>query len=102
MDDEITVFLAKADESLAAASSEFANGRYNSCANRCYYACFQAAIAGLLRAEIRPTGRSQQWGHDFVQAEFVRQLINRRKRYSPELRTVLRGASGQPQAPPGR
>jgi len=45
------VFLAKAEESLAGAESEFVNGRYNNCANRCYYASFQAAIAA----------RSQPW-----------------------------------------
>lgn len=89
MDGDIEVFIAKAEESLATAASEFANGRYNSCANRCYYACFQAAIAALLQEGIRPAGRTQQWGHEFVQAEFVRQLINRRKRIPSELRSVL-------------
>jgi uncharacterized protein (UPF0332 family) len=48
MEDDITIYLAKASESLLTAESEFVNGRYNSCANRCYYACFQAAIAALL------------------------------------------------------
>ena len=37
MDDDATVYLAKATESLLTAESEFVNGRYNSCANRCYY-----------------------------------------------------------------
>jgi uncharacterized protein (UPF0332 family) len=49
MEQDITIYLAKATESLLTAESEFANGRYNSCANRCYYACFQAAIAALIR-----------------------------------------------------
>ena len=56
MEQDITIYLAKATESLQTAESEFANGRYNSCANRCYYACFQAAIAALLREGIRPRG----------------------------------------------
>jgi uncharacterized protein (UPF0332 family) len=56
MEDDATVFLAKAAESLLTAESEFANGRYNSCANRCYYACFQAAIAALIQKGIRPLG----------------------------------------------
>jgi uncharacterized protein (UPF0332 family) len=81
------VFLVKAEESLAGAESEFANGRYNNCANRCYYACFQAAIAALLRAGIQPSG--DQWSHTFVQGQFVGQLINWRKVYSGELRDVL-------------
>jgi uncharacterized protein (UPF0332 family) len=86
MEDDITIYLAKATESLQTAESEFANGRYNSCANRCYYACFQAAIAALLLEGIRPRA---QWSHEFVQAQLVGVLINQRKRYAPELRRVL-------------
>ncbi|MBI2939489.1 MAG: HEPN domain-containing protein [Chloroflexi bacterium] len=89
MVDVADVFLAKAEESLAGAESEFANGRHNNCANRCYYACFQAAICALLGAGIRPHGTHAQWGHDFVQAAFVGQLINRRKLYPENLRDVL-------------
>ena len=50
------IFLAKAEESLAGAESEYANGRYNNCANRCYYACFQetsCAAGAPLRMESR-------------------------------------------------
>src|SRR5919109_1390671 len=86
MEQDITIYLAKAAESLLTAESEFVNGRYNSCANRCYYACFQAAIAALLLEGIRPAG---QWSHAFVQAQLVGVLINQRKRYDPELRRVL-------------
>jgi uncharacterized protein (UPF0332 family) len=86
MEDDITIYLAKASESLLTAESEFVNGRYNSCANRCYYACFQAAIAALLSEGIRPRG---QWSHAFVQAQLVGVLINQRKRYDPQLRRVL-------------
>jgi uncharacterized protein (UPF0332 family) len=83
------VFLEKAEESLAGATSEFVNDRHNNTANRCYYACFQAAIYALSRAGIRPPGGSSEWGHDFVQAQFAGQLINRRKLYPTELRTTL-------------
>jgi uncharacterized protein (UPF0332 family) len=86
MEPDITIYLAKANESLQTAESEFVNGRYNSCANRCYYACFQAAIAALLREGIRPAG---QWSHAFVQGQLVGVLINQRKRYDPQLRRVL-------------
>jgi uncharacterized protein (UPF0332 family) len=86
MDQDITIYLAKATESLLTAESEFANGRYNSCANRCYYACFQAAIAALILEGIRPRA---QWSHEFVQAQFVGVLITQRKRYGTELRRVL-------------
>ena len=43
------IYLEKAEENLAAAKSEFAHGRYNSCASRAYYSCFQAAIHALIR-----------------------------------------------------
>jgi uncharacterized protein (UPF0332 family) len=82
-------FLAKAELSLAGAESEFANRRYDNCANRAYYACFQAAIAALLRAGIGPNTRTGRWRHDFVQAAFAGELVNRRKVYSTSLRTVL-------------
>src|SRR6266511_3778024 len=80
------VFGLKSLESLAGAESEYVNGRFNTCANRCYYACFQAAIAALLREGIRPRG---QWSHAFVQAQLVGVVINQRKRYDPQLRRVL-------------
>ena len=86
MEQDITIYLVKATESLLTAESEFVNGRYNSCANRCYYACFQAAIAALLREGIRPRG---QWSHEFVQGQFVGVLINQRHLYDTQLRRVL-------------
>jgi len=84
------IYLDKAEENLAAAESEFANRRYNSCTSRCYYACFQAAIYALIQAGMRPSGREEQWGHNFVQAQFNGELINRRKLYPGSLRDVLR------------
>jgi uncharacterized protein (UPF0332 family) len=86
MDQDITIYLAKAEESLRTAESEFANGRYNSCANRCYYACFQSAIAALLAEGIRARG---QWSHEFVQGQFVGRLINQRHLYETQMRRVL-------------
>src|SRR3954453_7092750 len=86
MEHDITIYLAKATESLLTAESEFVNGRYNSCANRCYYACFQAAIAALLAEGIRARG---QWSHEFVQGQFVGALINQRLLYETPLRRVL-------------
>lgn len=83
------LFLDKAQESLDGAESEFANRRYNNAANRCYYACFQAAVHALRRAGIQPPGRKDQWGHDFVQAQFIGELINRRKLYPGDLRQTL-------------
>lgn len=82
-------YLRKAQESLETAISELTNRRFNSCANRCYYACFQAAIAALLRVGIRSTGRRNDWPHPFVQAQFIGQLVNRRHLYAVDLRTIL-------------
>ena len=82
-------FLAKARESLAGASSEIESGRYNNAVNRAYYACFQAAIAALDLAGVRPSGGKQAWGHDFVQAQFSGLLVNRRKVYPTTLRGTL-------------
>ena len=82
-------FLDRALESLSGAESEYVNDRYNNSANRSYYAVFQAAIHPLLAAGIRPPGATDHWGHDYVQALFVGQLINRRKRYPADLRNTL-------------
>lgn len=89
MADSIDIFLAKASESLDGAESEFANGRFNNCANRCYYSCFQAAVAALTRNGIHPVGPDSQWRHMFVHGQFVGELINRRKLYPADLRSVL-------------
>jgi uncharacterized protein (UPF0332 family) len=82
-----TSYLAKAEESLAGSESEHANKRYQNCANRAYYACYQAAVSALLREGIRPSG--ERWGHDTVQAQFAGELVNRRKRYPADLRDTL-------------
>jgi uncharacterized protein (UPF0332 family) len=87
MIDRASLFLEKAVESLAGAQSEIVNGRHNNAANRCYYACFQAAICALARAGLKPRG--DEWSHAYVPATFDGELINRRKLYSPELRGVL-------------
>ncbi len=87
-DAEIQGFLAKAVESFATATSEHANRRFNSCANRCYYACFQGAVAALLRTGIAPPRADGTWSHAFVQAQFAA-LITRRKAYPADLREVL-------------
>jgi uncharacterized protein (UPF0332 family) len=84
-----TIYLAKAAESLASPAADHTAGRYNSCANRCYYACFQAAVAALIGADITPHGSQTQWEHDFVRAQFEGTLIGRRKLYSADLRGTL-------------
>ena len=85
MAEQEALYLEKALESLGGAASEYSNGRYNNCANRCYFASFQAAIHALEDAGTHSTS----WGHDFVHAQFVGQLINRQKRYAGALRDTL-------------
>ena len=82
-------FFTRAQESLVGAVSEIANERYNNAANRSYYACFQAAIFALSRANIRPTGDKSQWTHAMVQSQFTGTLINRRKSYPAGLQDTL-------------
>jgi uncharacterized protein (UPF0332 family) len=84
-----SIYLRKADESLAGAESEYANGRYNNCANRSYYACFQAAVHALVAAGITPPGGRGEWSHALVPSQFDGQLIGRRKLYPAELRSSL-------------
>ncbi len=84
-----TIYREKAEESLAGALSEYAAGRYNNCANRCYYSCFQAAVYALQEAGISSSGTRATWGHDQLQATFARELINRRKVYPSSLRDAL-------------
>ncbi len=91
MDDQEPLLLIKARECLAGAESEFANGRYNNCANRCYYAAFQAAVAALDEHGFVPaSGRGRTtWSHEALPATFIGELINRRKVYPSELRETL-------------
>ena len=44
-------------------------------------------MAALLLAGIRSSG--SRWGHDTVQAQFVGELINRRKQYPADLRDTF-------------
>lgn len=89
MIDRPSVYSDKAHESLSGAVSEYANGRYNNCANRCYYACFQAAVHALFAAGLTPSTARPTWSHEQVQALFAGDLIRRRKLLPSELRDVL-------------
>jgi uncharacterized protein (UPF0332 family) len=89
MIDPADVYLIKAVASLAGAESEFANGRYDNCANRCYYAVSQASIAALVNAGLAAERGGRIWDHGFVQAEFFCRLINRQRVYPARLRQTL-------------
>jgi uncharacterized protein (UPF0332 family) len=81
-------YLDKARESLTGSRSELEAGRYSNSANRSYYAVFQAAIHAILAESIRPP-RPDNWDHGWVQSQFNGALVNRRHRYSPDMRSVL-------------
>ncbi len=80
------IYLEKAQESLASASSELANRRYNCSANRAYYACFQAAIAVLIPRGLVPR---EHWNHRFVQSRFAGELVARRKLYPAQFADIF-------------
>ena len=80
-------YMAKSRESLASANADLETGRYNSAANRAYYAAFQAAVALLIENGVRPHGGS--WEHKFVMGEFSGTLVRRRKIIPSQHRGVL-------------
>jgi uncharacterized protein (UPF0332 family) len=82
-------YLAKAQENLASTENDLVHDRYNSCARSAYYACFHAASAALIHAGDVGATPERLWGHDRVQAYFVGQLIQRRKRYPARMRRTL-------------
>ena len=77
--------LEKARESLRAAESCLGLGLLNSCASRCYYAMFQAAVVAL---EARGFHRDA-WSHTALQTTFTNELIHRRKIYPRQLAEYL-------------
>src|SRR4051812_47188264 len=71
--------------SLASATADWAAGRYNSCVNRCYFSCFQAATAALIRdGSLSPRSEAS---HRLVQSSFS-ELV-RRKVVSSSLNSTL-------------
>lgn len=77
------IFLDKAKENLKMAQISFENECYNACANRAYYAAFQAAVAAL-----SDKGLSKgKYEHKWVQAEFSEKLIKRKKVYPSGMRS---------------
>jgi len=75
----VTIFLEKSLENLAVAEGAFENGHYNACANRAYYAMFQAAIAAL--ASVGITTKRDIIDHGWVQGTFALELTRRRKMF---------------------
>ncbi len=80
-----TEFFNKAQANLAVARMCLENGFYDACANRAYYAAFQAAIAALAERGIK----RDKIGHGWVQAEFSEKLIKRQKIYPAKVKSYL-------------
>lgn len=80
-------WLDKANENLAAAQLCFDHGHFNACANRLYYAMFQASIAALVKHGLLPP--HAQVGHDWLQSNFSGQLIKHRKVFPAHFRFYL-------------
>ncbi len=79
------IFLDKAKENLKMAQVSFEHECYNACANRAYYAAFQAAIAALSDKGVS----KGKYEHKWVQAEFSEKLIKRQKLYPGMLKSYL-------------
>ncbi len=75
----------KAKENLNIAQLSFEMECYNACANRAYFAAFQAAVAALSAQGIQ-SGKND---HAWVQSEFNLQLIKRKKIYSAKFKGYL-------------
>ncbi len=83
-------FLNKAQENLKIAQLSFEHECYNACANRAYFAAFQAAISALMDKSFLPKGRND---HKWVQSEFSEKLIKRQKVYPAKVNNpaILKG-----------
>jgi uncharacterized protein (UPF0332 family) len=79
------VYLVKAQNNLRTAQSAYEQGDCDSCVSRAYFAVFHVEIAALVK--LTPF-RQERWGHDRVQGEFNRRLIQEQKRFSAALRFI--------------
>src|SRR5688572_10796119 len=79
------VSLLKARNNLRTAQHAYEQGDCDSCVSRAYFAVFHMEIAVLLK--LTPF-RQERWGHNRVQAEFNRRLIQEQKRFSAALRFI--------------
>ncbi|HBY93740.1 MAG: HEPN domain-containing protein [Ardenticatenaceae bacterium] len=83
-------YLDKAQQSLRGAESELEQRRFDNTANRAYYACFQAAVAALMAADVlAQTEAGGIISHQTVHSSFSGLLIRRRKVYPLRLARVL-------------
>jgi len=88
MSEAIQKYLLKLEESLASAKDDLAKKRFNSCANRAYYACYQAAVALSIKHNLTPTSGKEIRKHEAVQSQ-IATLIKRKKVLPADQRSVL-------------
>jgi uncharacterized protein (UPF0332 family) len=79
------IYLAKAKNGLRTAQSAHAQGDFDSCASRAYFAVFHSEIAALIKLT---EFRQVQWRHERVQAEFNQRLIQARKVFPASSRST--------------
>lgn len=89
MIDPSQVFLDKAQASLAGARVKLPTPATTTAPTGWDHACFQAAVAALLRAASTPRIPRGTGATTFVPGQFVGQLITRRKLYPAALRDTL-------------
>ena len=83
--------LEKAKRFLGAAECCSERGFYDSCASRCYYAVYRAAIVALEDAGF---GRPH-WNHGTLKRMFDREWIEKREQFSMEHSNLLRACYDQ-------
>ena len=66
----------------------YTNGLYNACANRAYYAMFQAAV-GMLMTKGFVFEQKQHFDHAKVLAMFANEFINRKKVFQSKFKSHL-------------
>lgn len=75
MDQEVTRFWTRAEESLAGAQAELTVDRYNNAAERSYYAVFQAGVACCLGHGDHPDLPNNSWSHQGTLRRLMRHLL---------------------------
>ena len=63
------IYLVKARNNLCTVQHAYAQGDFDSCVSRAYFAVFHVEIAAVVQLT---SFRQERWGHDRVQAEFNR------------------------------
>jgi uncharacterized protein (UPF0332 family) len=80
-------FFEKAVENIKDAEDAFRNARYNACANRSYFAAYQAAVSLLSKFGVKSP--KLDFDHAWVQANFVVNFIKRKKVLSSKFSDYL-------------